>query len=421
MRPGGALVAIALTAALALPARAVVVSEDPLEGDSLSLGGAVRDYNLVLVGGPLSLPGYDPGSIVIVAVRPELELKRASGFQLVLHDELVSISSTLPRASVGDAISLGRGRRAPLFLPLEWTAVDEGGYELHDEIAWVYARQSFGALSVSIGRQPITLGRGQIWTPEDLLAPFSPLEIDTEYKPGVDALRLDLGISEAATLFLAGVLGAPEPADDFAVNREGSAVLSRLELLLGRVRLGALGGWVRTDAVAGLDLFVDLGHGTDLHGENTLTYVTQGSREPFRRHAFQRAVLGLTTELSSKLSLILEAYFNGAGAPEPAAYPSVLESSRFFVGEQYNTGRAYAGAAVDWSIHPLLFGALSTIVNLEDESAMVSAELRASVAENALLIAGSLIPLGREPAGVSPRSEFGLYPTIHHIDLKLYY
>ncbi len=425
MRSALLVLALLLVAA---PARAIVVSEDPFEGNSFSVGGAVRSYNLLLRGGPLDnqlVPkDYNPATLSILAVRPKLELKRAK-VDFKVHDELVSTSSTLPTALVGNTLSIGRGAETPAWLPLQWTAVDRASYQLTDRVDWVYARLTAGDFSFTLGRQPVSIGRGQIWTPEDLLAPFSPLQLNTEYKPGVDAARADWTISDNATLLLIGSLGARNPDHDFQVKKDGSAVLSRFELSLDKLRLGALAGDVRGDAVGGIDLFVDLGHKSDLHGSGTVTYVPDHSRRRYGRAAFNRAVLGTTMQPAKKLVLTAEMYFNGSGAPKPADYFGEFASPRFAVGEEYNVGRLYAGVAADWEVHPLLHLLTSAIMNLEDPSALIAPELDYNVAENALLVAGAFIPVGRGAdyrlTGVTPHSEFGLYPQMYHVDAKLYF
>lgn len=413
---------------IATPARAFVVSEDPFEGNSFTVGGAVRSYNLVLRGGPLTSPlapeEYNPAALSIVAVRPKLELKREK-FDFTVHDELVSTASTLPTALVGSTLSIGRGAETPLWLPLQWTAADRASYQLRDRIDWLYMGYTLGDFSFKVGRQPVSIGRGKLWTPEDLLAPFSPLQINTEYKPGVDAARIDWTLSSNATLLVIGSLGALHPDHDFQVKKDGSALLSRFELTLDKLRLGALAGDVRGDAVGGIDLFVDLGHKSDLHGSGTVTYVPDRARRRYGRAAFNRAVLGTTTQPVKKLLVTAELYFNGSGAPKASDYLAEFSSPRFAVGEEYNVGRLYAGVAADWEVHPLLHALASAIVNLEDPSAILAPELDYNVAQNALLVAGAFIPVGRSPryAGLSttPRSEFGLYPEVYHLDAKLYF
>ncbi len=409
-RAGPAILCLAL-GLVSTNVHAFVLSEDPLEGDSLSLGGTVRMYNLMLRGGPLETTGAfsppNPASVSILAMRPALELKKSWGLDLVIHDELTSTSSSLPATLSAGALSLGQGAQAPVWLPLQWSLVDDPvyNYQVRDRIDWMYARYTTGDVTFTLGRQPISIGRGQIWTPEDLIAPFSPLQIDTEFKPGADAARVDWNPSESVTLMLAGA----------AAKDDNSAVIGRAEVALDPLRVGVMAGSVRTDAVVGMDFFADLGGGTDLHGEATTTWVTQRARRPSGRRGFERAVIGTTSEPAKKLHVTAEAYWNGAGASKQDDYLAEAASPRVAIGETYTLGRVYGGVGADWEAHPLLHVELSAIANLHDPSAIIAPTLRYSVAQNASLIAGAYVPIG------ATRTEFGLYPEIYHVDAKLWF
>ena len=47
-----------------------------------------------------------------------------------------------------------------------------------------------------MGRQPITWGVNYFWPVLDLFGPFSPAAVDRDYKPGVDAVRLNLPVGD---------------------------------------------------------------------------------------------------------------------------------------------------------------------------------------------------------------------------------
>ena len=57
--------------------------------------------------------------------------------------------------------------------------LDRAHLSLHDEV-----------LSVTLGRQAVGLGRGVLFSAVDMFAPFSPLEVDREWRRGVDAARV---------------------------------------------------------------------------------------------------------------------------------------------------------------------------------------------------------------------------------------
>jgi hypothetical protein len=424
-----AFAAFAAALLAATSARAWVISEDPLEGKSLDIGGTVRSFDYLMHGGllttPLSPPDENPAGTSLLALRAKLDWEASEHFRLVIHDELTTTLSSLVLDQAGP-LALGQGKRAPVWLPLQADLASSSRVLVHDTVDWLYARWSTGPVQMTFGRQPVTLGRGVLWTPMDLLAPFSPIQIDTEFKPGVDALRSDVRLGDAATVTMLGVLGRSAGADDFKADAAGSAELAHLELRFGSTRIGAMGGLVRQDVVGGLDGFYDLGHGADLHGAVTVTYVPQAERRTWGETAFVRAVLGSTFELGKKVHATVEAFYNGSGAPDSSGYLTELGSPRFAVGEEYDVGRYYAGATVDWQPHPLVHVGLAALMNLQDPSALLSPQIRYDLAKNTLLVAGAFLPIGAQPtvdpiAGLATPSEFGLYPFVYHVDLKVYF
>ncbi len=75
-------------------------------------------------------------------------------------------------------------------------------------------------------------------------------------------------------------------------------------------------------------------------------------------------------------------------------------------------------------VEELVHVALAVLSNLTDPSAIASPQVRYSVASNALIICGAFVPMGARPgagaSGPTSPSEFGLYPYLYHVDLKVY-
>jgi hypothetical protein len=408
-------------------AYATVLSEDPLSGDSLSLGVTARSFNYVMDGGLLAAPGLpadaDPVGVSLTDLRVRGELERGDWLSIAVHDSLTLTTSSFSLAESGGPLALGQGRLPATWLPLDWSIEDGAQLALHDRIDWGYARITKDAISVTVGRQPVTFGRGALWTPEDIVDPFSPVQIDTEFKPGVDAARVDVTFGKHVTLAVLGVAGDARDDHDLAIHEDGSSALQRLEVSLGTTRLGLMTGYVRGDGFGALDLFVDLG-GADLHGEVTGTYVPDASRRPFDREVFGRGVLGSTFKLSSRLTGTVEAYWNGSGTTHPSLYEEALSSPRLQSGETYNLGVLYGGAVADLTLHALVHIAGAAIVNLIDGSALLAPSVHFNASTNTQLIAGAFFPVGKSPdfsATSVARSEFALYPTLFHFDLKAYF
>jgi hypothetical protein len=426
-----AVAAVVGAVTTARSARAIVLDEDPLEGSSTTIGGSLRSFNFVMHGGPLTDPGAppdaNPASVSVDAIRAYFEMKRGDAFSLVAHDQLTTTVSSLSLGALGGPLALGTGNMTPpVWLPLQSTLTDGDRFTATNRVDWLYGRYRTSWLTITLGRQPITIGRAVLWTPEDLLAPFSPLQINTDFKPGVDALRVDVALGETATWSTYGVAGKATPDASFDVHGDGSAALTRLEKSFATTRLGLMGGYVREDAVGGADLFLDLGHGVDLHGEATVTYVPDVARRPFGNSVFARAVAGSTFAIGTKVHATIEGDYDGSGAPTPGDYLTALASPRFRIGEVYDVGRYYAGASCDWEASALLHVGAAVIANVTDPSALASPFVRYDVGANAQLVAGAFLPIGARtayaPDGTpTPRSEFGLYPFLYHVDAKVYF
>ena len=86
--------------------------------------------------------------------------------------------------------------RAPFRLaPLDWeiAADDRFAYRREIDRGLVALHREWG--DVTVGRKAIGLGRGVLFGAVDVFSPFSPLEVDREWRRGVDALRAEYGLS----------------------------------------------------------------------------------------------------------------------------------------------------------------------------------------------------------------------------------
>jgi len=406
---------------LASRAHAFVLSEDPLEEKSTELGLMVRLFSFTMAG-PILRPPYNPlgdanpTGMGLGDLRLSFEHK-SPRLKLVLHNQLTTTARS--HADVG-LFSLGRGAEPRRWLPLDTDLVDEGGYTLRESLDWAYLSVTLGPLTVAAGRQPITLGRGKLWKPLDLISTFAITEVDTEYKPGADALRLDWTVREQTILTLLAAAG--EWQDDLLT---GSSFALRGKQGFTWGELGALAGMVRRDVVLGLDGAVDLGR-FDVYGEAAVHLLTDESPSPGldqRSRAVVRAVAGATFKPTAKLTLSPEVFYNGFGAWDAADYLGVATSDRVAMGEMYNMGRVYVAGIALWEAHPLLTASAALMLNPIDPSALISLGLTYSLAGNMSLVLGGYVPAGRVPnlrasPLPAPRSEFGLYPHFVYLELK---
>ena len=55
-------------------------------------------------------------------------------------------------------------------------------------------------MTFSVGRQAIDFGSGRFWQPLNVFGSFTPTDLDTDFKPGIDAARLDWFTSDFSSL-----------------------------------------------------------------------------------------------------------------------------------------------------------------------------------------------------------------------------
>jgi len=404
---------------------AYVVSEDPLEEESTELGVVFRNFGFLFAGDvlepPLTPEDQNPSASGLFDARMYFQ-QRGPDYKIVAHEQLTlrlfSYSSSSP-------LALGRGLRPPRWLPLTFRK-DDPTLVLQSDLDWLYAGVTWGPVTITAGRQPITFGRGKLWHTTDRISTFALTEVDRSYKPGADALRLDWAIAEQTRLKLFSALGELESKDlDAEVSLRGSSFVARFEQGWEESELGVTAGFIRYDAILGVDGVIDLGDWS-LYAELTATKLTANSlttpavAPDDRDVPVFSALLGATLRPVDSLTLIPELHFNGFGAWNPAQYLQVAQSERVAIGEQLGLGKLYAGLATDWEVHPLTHLTTATLLNPRDPSALFAFGLTHNVAENVDLILGTYLPTGFRPnaAAVAARSEYGNYPYFVYTELK---
>ena len=361
----------------------------------------------------------------IASARVQLTAKAIEHFTLEIHPALTAQSAT--ESAVGDTIGTGVGQSAPEAVDLTWIE-DDGTLRMIGRIDWMYLRTSYPGIDVTLGRQPVGFGNGLFFTPMDLVNPFSVTTIDTEFRAGVDAVRVDgfLGMSRiSAVAAYAGDWTLDETV--LAIHGQGTIGVTDVSGFLGSVY---------AEPVFGLGAVTSIGP-VGVHTDTTLTL-------PEDDDPFVRSVVGVTWRPTATTSLSTEAYLQTFGASSPDGYLLVASSDRFTRGEVWQMGRTYAALSLGQEITPLILGNLALIGNLADPSAMLAPSLTWSLAENADLSAGVYAGLGARPEEVDPldlvnpatlqpwgpkklssrlgiQSEFGLVPTTAFLQMRAYF
>jgi len=380
------------------------------ETANLDLGGYVRSLT------QLYDPGYDiPGVAARRAgihgevVRLKWRFDLGESVLLELHNRLQArVSSSdagMGGSAVGFGVSVVPGRRWDLSSTLVeedrlrvWHDVDRLSLTWYTEIA-----------DVTAGRQAITWGISNLYPVADLWAQFSPFELDTEEKPGIDAIRM--------LHYPSGSLEIDAVVADRGSSRNLSAgVRGSLSLSWADVYVGGGKFWREAMGLAGISAPVG---SYKIRGEAALPYHLDDDGFKLPRVTLGVDWLGGETVLSAEYN------FNGIGATDAEDYGQVLADPRLAQGETYFLGRHNVGGLITWTPGNDRLSVTATgLLNLQDPSGALVPSLTYDFGQETRVSAGALFSFGATPL-FSPdpelRSEFGAYGDFMFVMLSVYF
>ncbi|WP_127902320.1 hypothetical protein [Solirhodobacter olei] len=334
------------------------------------------------------------------------------------------------RGASGRDVALSRSKTALLparppatLFDLSNTITDSGNRQLTQRIDRLSLGYSTPHFVFRIGRQALTWGAGQVFHPMDLVDPFAPNAVDTEYKPGVEMIYTQILFDDGSDLQAVAaprraLKGGPVSgnASTFALHYHGGVGALGLSLLAARDR---------SDWTAGLGLSGPMG-GATWNAEIVPTRETAG----VTRVSGLLNISGAVTLAGRNATYYAEYYQNGFGVPGNGAALDSLPSdltARLTRGQLFTVSRNYLATGLSWEWSPLLTISPGLIANLDDGSFYVSAEGKWSLSDNSSLLIGLQAPVGprgTEFGGLSTTVGAALYsgePTTIYLQLRQYF
>ena len=254
--------------------------------------------------------------------------------------------------------------------------------------------------TICLGRQALTWGNGLLFNPMDLFNPFSPTDIERDYKVGDDMASLQVHAGSNAELqFL--LVPRRNPATDRVEVEESSFAgkghfaldSNEFDLLIARhyeenvVGVGS-SGYFR-DAVWRMDIiWSSLNRSPDRDG-----YFSAVANMDYSWVWWSKNMYGF-----------VEFYFNGLGTDQySGAYQDQEIARRLERGELFFLGRSYLSGQVNLEVHPLFTVYLTVINNLEDPSGIIQPWAVWNMTQNTMLTLGANLYYGGH------ETEFGGY------------
>ena len=239
--------------------------------------------------------------------------------------------------------------------------------------------------SISVGRQAITWGNGLLFNPMDLFNPFSPTDIDRDYKVGDDMISVQIPVADTGDFQILYVPRRdPSTAD---VEMDQSSLAGKVRLALGTTEFDLMGAKHYKDAILG---FGSTGYLRDAAWRFNMIYTFL--EEDAEKYGFLTFVTNMDYSWiwwEKNCYGFLEIYYTNLGDNDYGnAYrdPEILE--RLSRGERYTLGRAYFGGNIQVEFHPLFNTYLTVINNLEDPSGVIQPRAVWDMAQDIQIIFG---------------------------------
>ncbi len=421
----------------------LAVAETPppevtISGDVKTFAVAVFPYDHLMLRDPEDWADEDAEAEPSGQGIADLRLKVGASwgaFDLDIHHSLTSLAPG-GQVSAMSMASTGVGASAPEAVDLSWEAADSEGLSVRGRIDRLVLSASLPHVDLAVGRQPITFGRSLMFTPLDLVGPFNPTVIDQEYKPGVDAVRVDVYAGMSGQISLAAAYaGTDDQWDlpDLVFAGYGTTTV-------GVWDLGAFLGLVHQDAVMGLSATGSIGV-VGLRAEGAFTLPPGDSEDD----PFVRAAVGADFYPGGSGTTVIstEFYLQTLGADDPSGYLEAGSSERVARGEIWLAGQYYGAVAVSQEIIPIVSASGALICNLADPSCLLVPSLSWSVSDEAAVSAGAYFGMGQRPEEISftelleatdysadpedyldampIRSELGLIPAAAYLSMRTYF
>jgi hypothetical protein len=273
-------------------------------------------------------------------------------------------------------------------------------------------------LDVTLGRQAITFGKAHFWNPLDVFLAFDPRQFDREYKPGVDAARVDVYLGEAAGISVVGAIGRTGVGNEPGATWYGTSILGRAYANAWNWDFTAQGGKVRGGMQVGAAAAGEIGP-VGVTAE-AAAFFPLPEETLLGNHAV--ATAGASYRFGFGLNVEAAYLYNGAGD----ASNLLRALQRVIEGRSYHMSEHLLGLFLGYDELPLLKISLGYVLSFSDFSQLIQPSFELSISDEADLLFGALIGIGARPDGVSLvdpglRSEFGTYPAVVYGEFRYHF
>ena len=351
-------------------------------------------------------------SMLRLRVEPEIRASGTTTFNFAYEQRLHYASA--PTVGIGVIGILPSELATPFRIePLVWRVNESAKGEWRHEIDRANAQVHLRRTDLTLGRQAIGWGRGVMFTSVDLFAPFSPLEVDREWRSGVDAVRADIKLTDRSSVDLVGAFGDTLDRSAFAARARGYA---------GTVDVEVVGGRRGQDLVGGVTSSAALGD-AEVHGEVATFRVPAA----MGHEVVWKVVVGGSYRfpIGAGILAYAEYHYSGFGAKHPEEIPALLTTpafaGRLVRGDVQILSRHAVGVTGSYEQSPEIAYSGQWLHNPTDRSGILAPAMTYTFNDAVSLLGSVYVPYGRPPEEGVLRSEYGAAPLSGLLQLRIYF
>lgn len=270
---------------------------------------------------------------------------------------------------------------------------EEGKTAIVQRLDRLFVGYTSEKIVVRFGRQALSWGNGLFYSPMDLVNPFDPAAIDTEFKAGDDMLYTqylrDNGDDvQAAVVFRRDPISGDVESDlaTSALKYHGIAGDNEYDVLVAE----SYG-----DVVLGIGGVKSIG-GAVLRADLTVTNTDDDTYALLVTNLSHSWVWG-----GRNVSAAIEYFFNGFGQHDQQYDPASLMSNpdlleRLLRRELFTLGRNYLAGSLMIELSPLWTVTPTVFANISDPSALLQIMTSYSLSDNTIFLGSINLPLGAD-------------------------
>jgi len=397
------------------------ISLGPARAERPEFGGYWKDYAVIYdvpqygLFGPYG--GIPAAGKISNRLRADCRYRISRIASLTVAYELIPVLEDR-RLFLAEASGLGAGGHAYRFDDLAYRPYPDDpdrfdGFALFQNLDRAFVSLALPSTDVYIGRQPVAWGSARAVNPTDVIAPYSHIELDTEYRNGVDAVRAQIALGSLGELDVGYVFG-----EDFEFARSAMFLRGRYNFAGNDLSLMTVG--FRENLLLGCDLARSIA-GAGFWLETAYVIDDALAKTPAGDDDYLRLSTGLDYSLTGSLYGFIEYHFNGPGASDAGGYPGVLSSTAWIDGAVFLLGRQYLIPGFTYQLTPLVMLRGEALCNLGDPSFLIVPSVEYNAAQNVYLSAGAYVGAGASGDADAAGSEFGSYPDMYYASFRLYF